>query len=94
MTIEIGTRIQLTVELRCLGDTAYAGDRGTVKGIHGAENADRQFTVKMDNGRTMFPSLDECIILPGQEEPAPRVIDQQVLDAIEQGRRDMREYLS
>jgi hypothetical protein len=87
--MHIGQRIQLTTRIEALGHAAYAGDQGTVRGIH----SDGLFTVRMDDGRTQFPSREEFTTLPDRE-PEPEVIDQQMLDAIEQGRRDMRKYLS
>ncbi|WP_158070742.1 hypothetical protein [Streptomyces sp. CB00316] len=50
-----GTRIQLTADIEALGTRHKAGDQGTVEGVHTGGN----LTVRMDDGRTTFPSQDE-----------------------------------
>ncbi|MCX5055093.1 hypothetical protein [Streptomyces sp. NBC_00474] len=48
-------RITLTADVEALGHRHQAGDRGTVQGTH----AGGYLTVRMDDGRTAFPTRDE-----------------------------------
>lgn len=53
--MRFGDRVELTTKIESLGNTAEAGDQGTVTGVHSGG----YLTVRMDNGRTQFPSTDE-----------------------------------
>jgi len=84
--MNVGQRIELTARIEALGNTAYPGDQGTVEGVHDGGGI---LTVRMDNGRTHFPTRDEVTALPDALEEA----DPEMRAALERGRRNMREYL-
>ncbi|MEY9961505.1 hypothetical protein [Streptacidiphilus sp. MAP5-52] len=84
--MNVGQRVELTARIEALGNTAYPGDQGTVEGVHSGGS----LTVRMDNGRTHFPTRDEVTALP----EVPQEADQEMRAALERGRRNMREYLS
>ncbi|MFF3019721.1 hypothetical protein [Streptomyces sp. NPDC057939] len=55
-----GDRITLTNDIEALGTRHSAGEQGTVEAMH----TGGYLTVRMDDGRTNFPSQDEVTTDP------------------------------
>ncbi|MFF6903375.1 hypothetical protein [Streptomyces hydrogenans] len=55
--MRVGQRVQLTSAIDALGATAHPGDQGVIREVH----VSGHLTVRMDNGRDQFPTLDEVV---------------------------------
>ncbi|MFI8343962.1 hypothetical protein ACIF8W_28375 [Streptomyces sp. NPDC085639] len=55
-----GDRVTLTTDIEALGTRHKAGDQGTVEELHTGGH----LTVRMDDGRTNFPTRDEVTTDP------------------------------
>ncbi|MFH8520295.1 hypothetical protein ACH4CE_35530 [Streptomyces gelaticus] len=53
--MRVGQRVELTATISALGTTARPGDQGVIREVH----VSGHLTVRMDDGRVQFPTLDE-----------------------------------
>ncbi|MGW6606197.1 hypothetical protein [Streptomyces sp. NPDC055036] len=61
----VGQKVEFTAKVEFLGTTAHPGDRGTVEGVHAQ---DGNLTVKLDNGRSSCPRMDEVKPMPSEQQ--------------------------
>ncbi|MGW1627342.1 hypothetical protein [Streptomyces sp. NPDC002172] len=61
----VGQRVEFTAKVEFLGTTAHPGDRGTVEGVHAQ---DGNLTVKLDNGRSSCPRMNEVQPEPSDQQ--------------------------